>query len=493
MKKTSNLSVIVWRAVLIGAIICHGLTARAGWSGAMNGTGFGWASVNVTSSTQKTNSVKTVNMTNPSAAMTNTPGYVVGAPLPVGSSPATVARIKGSAGYVWSANTAGSNGDKTDNSSVDKLINLTPSECAFLQMDSSAVVSTDGKSGVLTINTAATGGTAILLRGFEYTGTNPPQSIDDLETNQNSKLKWDVLLVGPFDLNTSNCNAVTIPFTVDTSVSNLYFVSDGEAKSLPLQIFCPSNVVVACGQPVVYPPVYYSGCGDAQVSFSPPANFPFPVGVTPVVVTVTDTFGNSTNCTFAVTVTDTVPPLVPKLPDLTYGVCSSSPTTPAIPPTPMTTDSCAGIIYGTTTNKFPITQPGTTVVTWSFNDGNGNVVTAKQNVTLTAINFQGFYPPIGGTNGSCSSPFVSINQGSKIPIKFDMLCGTTYITSGTPPQVLIQSYNNCTAGATLVNVNAVYQNNWHYNWDTSGWAKGVYKVIVILPDGTSHFVFVKLV
>jgi hypothetical protein len=493
MKKTGNLSVIVRRAVLIGAIICHGLTARAGWSGAMNGTGFGWASVNVTSSTLKTNSVKTVNMTNPSAAMTNTTGYSVGAPLPAGSSPATVARIKGSAGYVWSANTAGSNGDKTDNSSVDKLINLTPSECAFLQMDSSAVVSPDGKSGVLTINTAATGGTAILLRGFEYSGPNPPQSIDDLETNQNSKLKWDVLLVGPFDLNTSNCNAVTIPFTIDTSVSNLYFVSDGEAKSLPLQIFCPSNVVVACGQPVVYPTVYYSGCGDAQVSFQPPANFPFPVGVTPVVVTVTDTFGNSTNCTFAVTVTDTVPPLVPNLPDLTYGVCSSSPSTPAIPPTPMTTDSCMGIIYGTTTNKFPITQPGTTVVTWTFNDGNGNIVTAKQNVTLTALNFQGFYSPIGGTNGSCSAPFVSINQGSKIPIKFDMSCGTTFITSGTPPQVLIQAYNNCTAGNTLVNVNAVYQNNWHYNWDTSGWAKGIYKVIVVLPDGTSHFVFVKLV
>ena len=32
--------------------------------------------------------------------------------------------------------------------------------------------------------------------------------------------------------------------------------------------------------------------------------------------------------------------------------------------------------------SFPITAQGTTVVTWTFNDGNGNSVTANQNVII---------------------------------------------------------------------------------------------------------------
>ena len=43
-----------------------------------------------------------------------------------------------------------------------------------------------------------------------------------------------------------------------------------------------------------------------------------------------------------------------------------------------------------------------------------------------------------------------------------------------------------------ISVSAVYLNDWHYNWDTSPWAKGIYKVIVILPDGTTKYAFVRL-
>jgi hypothetical protein len=109
------------------------------------------------------------------------------------------------------------------------------------------------------------------------------------------------------------------------------------------------------------------------------------------------------------------------------------------------------------------------------------------------MGFAGFYSPIAGTNGSCAAPLRSINAGSNIPIKFDIYCGSTPVTSGTAPQVFIQAYSNkCAEGATLVNTFATYQNVWHYNWDTTGWAKGVYKVVVLLPDGTTRYVFVKL-
>src|SRR5258708_1819908 len=98
MQKPRNQFVLAWWIVVVGAIICLSQTAKAGWTGAMNGTGYGWASVNVTSSTLHSNLVKTPNMTGPSAAMTNTATYFAGAPLPSGWCPATVARIKGTSG-----------------------------------------------------------------------------------------------------------------------------------------------------------------------------------------------------------------------------------------------------------------------------------------------------------------------------------------------------------------------------------------------------------
>ena len=148
---------------------------------------------------------------------------------------------------------------------------------------------------------------------------------------------------------------------------------------------------------------------------------------------------------------------------------------------------------GTTTTPFPITTLGTTVVTWTFDDGNGNVTKATQNVTVTGLTFAGFYSPVSGVHGTCSAPLRTINQGSNIPIKFDMLCGTSYVTTGPPPIVKIQQWDRCAIVNEPISVSAVYQNDWHYNWDTSGWAKGIYKIIVELPDGSpSQYVFLRL-
>ncbi len=50
---------------------------------------------------------------------------------------------------------------------------------------------------------------------------------------------------------------------------------------------------------------------------------------------------------------------------------------------PTATDNCAGAVIGTTTTTFPITAQGTTTITWSFDDGNGNISTQTQNVVIT--------------------------------------------------------------------------------------------------------------
>jgi hypothetical protein len=52
-------------------------------------------------------------------------------------------------------------------------------------------------------------------------------------------------------------------------------------------------------------------------------------------------------------------------------------------PIPTATDNCAGIINGTTSNLLNYTAEGSYTITWSFNDGNGNIST--QNQTLKVI------------------------------------------------------------------------------------------------------------
>ena len=86
------------------------------------------------------------------------------------------------------------------------------------------------------------------------------------------------------------------------------------------------------------------------------------------------------NQTFTIQVlADATPPVTPTLADYIGGECS------ATPPTPTTTDACTGTVTGTTTTVFPITAQGITVVTWTFNDGNGNTTSAMQNVFINDV------------------------------------------------------------------------------------------------------------
>jgi hypothetical protein len=74
----------------------------------------------------------------------------------------------------------------------------------------------------------------------------------------------------------------------------------------------------------------------------------------------------------------TAPLVVTPLADVT-DECSVTLTAPAI------ADNCAGLVTGTTTTTFPITTQGTTVVTWMYDDGNGNVSSQNQNVIIDDV------------------------------------------------------------------------------------------------------------
>ncbi|WP_338792665.1 choice-of-anchor D domain-containing protein [Bernardetia sp. MNP-M8] len=157
-----------------------------------------------------------------------------------------------------------------------------------------------------------------------------------------------------------------------------------------------------------------TGTQTFTVTFNPSA-----IGNRVALVTITNDDADENPYTFAINgngTADNVPPVVPTLADVT-AECSVTPTAPT------TTDNCAGTVTGTTGTVFPITTQGTTVVTWTFNDGNGNSVTADQNVILDDVTAP-VVPTLVDVTAECSSTPTA-------PTTTDNCVGTITGTTGT--------------------------------------------------------------
>ena len=135
---------------------------------------------------------------------------------------------------------------------------------------------------------------------------------------------------------------------------------------------------------------------------------------------------NAVNCQFelsttvSVAVQDTIAPVADATSLSTVtGECSI-----AMPTAPTATDNCSGTITGTTTTTFPITTQGTTVVTWTYDDGNGNTTTQDQNVIITDV----------------TAPVADVTTLSDVT-------ATCEVTSLTAPTAT----DNCSATVTVTN------------------------------------------
>ncbi len=126
----------------------------------------------------------------------------------------------------------------------------------------------------------------------------------------------------------------------------------------------------------------------------------FPVGVTTNTYTASDIFGNSTSCSFSVTVTDNEAPTISGLPTaLTVnndpGMCSAVVTWTA----PTITDNCSGTITTTQTHNsgdvFPV---GNTVVSYTSSDG---IQASMATFTVTVVDAEA--PVIGTCPGNISA------------------------------------------------------------------------------------------
>jgi hypothetical protein len=105
-------------------------------------------------------------------------------------------------------------------------------------------------------------------------------------------------------------------------------------------------------------------------------------GTTTIIWTYDDGNGNTSTQTQNVIINaDVTAPLADagSLGDIN-AVCSVTSLTP-----PTATDNCIGAVTGTTSTSLPITAQGTTVVTWTYDDGNGNTSTQTQNVIINDV------------------------------------------------------------------------------------------------------------
>ena len=178
--------------------------------------------------------------------------------------------------------------------------------------------------------------------------------------------------------NTATCTSnVTVLDTISPTITCPADIDQDQAAGLCLADVVIPTIVTAdncSGETIAWT---VSGA-TALSGNGQPALQTFSVGTSVVDVVATDASGNTANCTFLVTVNDTVAPVTPVLAD-SIGECSVTVAAPT------TMDACAGMIVGTTTDPTTVTTQGTTVITWTFDDGAGNITTATQNVILSDV------------------------------------------------------------------------------------------------------------
>jgi gliding motility-associated-like protein len=162
-------------------------------------------------------------------------------------------------------------------------------------------------------------------------------------------------------------------------------------------IVCPSNITQTadrerCDAQVTIPsPQANDNCGVQSITNNytgtSNASAIYPVGTTTVIYTVTDIYGNSSTCSFTVTVTDNENPTIVCPSNITQTADAERCDAQVTVPSPQTNDNC-GVQsitnnYTGTSNASAIYPVGTTTVIYTVTDIYGNSSSCSFTVTIT--------------------------------------------------------------------------------------------------------------
>lgn len=185
--------------------------------------------------------------------------------------------------------------------------------------------------------------------------------------------------------NTATVSAATF----DPVPSNNSASASSTRDASPPAITCPANVVIAtapgqCSAIVNYVVTVSDNSSNPTLVCNPPPGSVFGKGTTPVVCTATDIVGNTSTCSFLVTVVDTEKPVFPSCPaDIVVandpGQCGA--VVQFAPPA--ASDNCpdpVAVVCSPPAGSF--FKVGATLVTCTATDGAGNQSTCSFNVTV---------------------------------------------------------------------------------------------------------------
>ena len=230
--------------------------------------------------------------------------------------------------------------------------------------------------------------------------------------------------------------------------------------------------------------------GPLTPTCSPASGSLFPLGVTQVNCSVTDSSGLTASGSFTVTVVDTTPPSLNLPSDITAQ--ATGPAGAAVGYTATATDLVDGSVPVSCSpasgSAFPV---GTTTVSCSATDAHGNTATGSFRITVNYA-WNGFFQPVD------NPPTVNtVKAGSAVPVKFSLTgnqglnifqsgypASAPYACSSTAPTDAIDQ--TVTAGASSLSYDPA-TDQYSYIWKTDkAWAGTCRALVVKLADGATH-------
>lgn len=345
----------------------------------------------------------------------------------------------------------------TDNCSIASFTNNAPVQFP-IGVTTVTWTATDGSGNTATVTQTVT------VADTTYPTITAPAAIT-LNAN-NSCVAYNVNLGSP--VTADNCSVAsvtnnapttylvgttTVTWTVTdssgnaTSVDQLVTVLDAINPTIiaPTAISVSANSTCGVTGLVLGTPVTSDNCSVATVTNNAPLTFP--QGTTIVTWTVTDASGNTATATQQVIVIDSILPTITAPANVVMSTNSGCTATNVALGIPVANDNCT---VATVTNNGPATYPiGTTTVTWTVTDANGNTATATQlvtvvdsvlptitapaNVTVNANNACAAFNVIIGTPvtaDNCSVSHVSNNAPVIFPIGVTIITWTVTDTNG---------------------------------------------------------------
>lgn len=254
--------------------------------------------------------------------------------------------------------------------------------------------------------------------------------------------------------------STTVLCTTATGPSCSFTVTVNDTQ--PPSLTCPANITQPadpnqCGATVNYSPSASDNCPGLNVACMPASGSFFPKGSTTVQCTATDASGNTSTCSFTVTVVDTQPPVITCPANISVGTGSNQCSAVVSYPAPTVSDNCPGpITVACTPTSGSVFPKGTTTVSCTATDSSGNTSSCSFTVTVTdahaptlacSVAITDLWPPnhnlinVGlsvTATDNCGNPAVSVavfsdeddlDDGSHSPDAKDIAPGTLRLRS----------------------------------------------------------------